>query len=40
MNNGEPNLVLSLNKNRLSDIDPSKVSRIYNIERNYYIYNM
>jgi hypothetical protein len=28
MNNGEPNLVLSLTKNRLSDIDLSKVSRI------------
>ena len=28
MNNGEPNLVLSLNKKRLDDIDPSKVSRI------------
>ena len=28
MNNGEPNLVLSLNKKRLGEVDPSKVSRI------------
>ena len=28
MNNGEPNLVLSLNRNRLVEVDPSKVSRI------------
>ena len=28
MNNGERNMVLSLNKYRLGDVDPSKVSRI------------
>ena len=28
MNNGERNMVLSLNKSRLGDVDPSKVSRI------------